>query len=179
MLKKFSTHKQERKHIRMSADFALPLIGNAPYMKRRLWIFGFFAFQVDMNRFCIAVSLESPSRIYVRLRCCWWSVSGAGGNLRKRSMCVNRFCIVVCWESLSRLSHVLAWSEFPLKSFPLVPWVNFTNGNATNSEIIHSLRVFVQLECCNILSKWSHIENGRWSKHFSPSWCCTNALKLC
>ena len=66
MLKKFSTHKQERKHIRMSTDFALPLIGNAPYMKRRLWIFGFFAFQVDMNRFCIAVSLESPSRIY----CC-------------------------------------------------------------------------------------------------------------
>ena len=61
-----------------------------------------------MNRFCIAVGLESPSRIYVRLHCCLWSVSGAGGNLRKRSLCVNRFCIVVCWESLSRLSHVLA-----------------------------------------------------------------------
>ena len=48
--------KQERKHIRMSADFALPLIGNAPYMKRRLWVH----FRLTWTDFALLLVWKAP-----------------------------------------------------------------------------------------------------------------------
>ena len=56
-----------------------------------------------VNRFCIAVDLESPSHI----SCICVALRRGGGEIPGKGVCVNRLCIAAfIGKSLSRLSPI-------------------------------------------------------------------------